>query len=63
MILQGHTDMMCGRDPGLDFDFTKDGIKLVVEGDVLRADGTTLGGDNGIAAAIAETKRKSSHEC
>ena len=52
VILQGHTDMVCEKDPGLDFDFTKDGIRLVVEGDTLRADGTTLGGDNGIAVAM-----------
>ena len=52
VILQGHTDMVCEKDPGLDFDFTKDGIRLIVEGDTLRADGTTLGGDNGIAVAM-----------
>ena len=52
VILQGHTDMVCEKDPGVDFDFTKDGIRLIVEGDTLRADGTTLGGDNGIAVAM-----------
>lgn len=52
IILQGHTDMVCEKDPGVDFDFQKDGIRLVVEGDTLRADGTTLGGDNGIAVAM-----------
>lgn len=52
VILQGHTDMVCEKDPGLEFDFTKDGIKPVVEGDTIRAGGTTLGGDNGIAVAM-----------
>lgn len=52
MILQAHTDMVCEKDPGVTFDFTKDPISLVVEGDVLRADGTTLGGDDGISVAM-----------
>ena len=52
IILQGHTDMVCEKNPDVDFDFTKDGIKLIVDGDTLRADGTTLGGDNGIAVAM-----------
>ena len=44
--------MVCEKNPDVDFDFTKDGIKLIVDGDTLRADGTTLGGDNGIAVAM-----------
>ena len=52
IILPGHTDMVCEKNPDVDFDFTKDGIKLIVDGDTLRADGTTLGGDNGIAVAM-----------
>ena len=53
VILQGHMDMVCEKVPGSDHDFTKDGLKLVVEGDDLSAEGTTLGGDDGIAVAYA----------
>lgn len=52
VILQAHTDMVCEKDPEVDFDFTKDAIRLVVEDDVLRADGTTLGADDGISVAM-----------
>lgn len=52
IILQAHTDMVCEKDPDVDFDFTKDAIRLVVEDDVLRADGTTLGADDGISVAM-----------
>lgn len=52
VILQAHTDMVCEKDAGVEFDFTKDAIRLVVEGDTLRADGTTLGADDGISVAM-----------
>ena len=52
IILQAHTDMVCEKAPGVEFDFTKDAIRLVVEGDTLRADGTTLGADDGISVAM-----------
>ncbi len=52
VILQGHTDMVCEKEEGLDFDFTKDSIKPYIDGDLIRAKGTTLGGDNGIAVAM-----------
>jgi dipeptidase D len=51
-ILQGHMDMVCEKNTGTKHDFEKDPIAFVVEGDVLRADGTTLGADNGIAVAF-----------
>lgn len=51
LMLQGHTDMVCEKNHNVDHDFTKDPIKLVVEGNILRADGTTLGADNGVAVA------------
>lgn len=51
IILQGHMDMVCEKRKEHTHDFLKDGIKLVVEGDFLHADGTTLGADNGIAVA------------
>ncbi|MDO5310905.1 MAG: beta-Ala-His dipeptidase, partial [Clostridia bacterium] len=52
VILQGHLDMVCQKADDCDIDFEKDGISLVTEGDTLRADGTTLGADNGIAVAM-----------
>lgn len=51
IILQGHMDMVCEKRKDYTHDFLKDGIKLIVEGDNLHADGTTLGADNGIAVA------------
>jgi len=51
LILQGHLDMVCVKNPGVEHDFTRDPLKLVLDGDWLKADGTTLGGDDGIAAA------------
>lgn len=53
LILQGHLDMVCEKKPDCDIDFEKDGLRLVVEGDYVRAEGTTLGGDDGIAVAYA----------
>jgi dipeptidase D len=53
VILQGHMDMVCEKNSDVDFDFSKDAIKLKLEGDVLSADGTTLGADNGIGLAIS----------
>ncbi len=53
VILQGHSDMVCEKEEGSTHDFLKDPLKLKVEGDLLSATGTTLGGDNGIAVAYA----------
>jgi len=53
VVLQGHLDMVCEKNTDVDFDFTKDAIRLVRDGDWLRADGTTLGADNGIGVAAA----------
>ena len=53
VVLQGHMDMVCEKNSDVDFDFTKDPIKLKLEGDILTADGTTLGADNGIGLAIS----------
>ncbi len=54
-VLQGHMDMVCEKAKGHEFDFTKDAIQLLYEGDWLTADRTTLGADNGIAIAMALT--------
>lgn len=52
VILQGHTDMVCEKNDGTVHDFLKDGLKLRVDDDILTADGTTLGADNGVAVAL-----------
>ena len=52
LILQGHMDMVCETAPGCDADMTRDPVRTLVEGDWLTADGTTLGGDDGIAVAM-----------
>lgn len=51
VILQGHMDMVCEKRPDVEHDFTKDGLNLSVENGYVSANGTTLGGDNGIAVA------------
>ncbi len=52
IILQGHLDMVCQKEAGSSFDFMKDGLELYVDGDFVKAKGTTLGADNGIAVAM-----------
>lgn len=52
VMLQGHTDMVCEKNAATDHDFLTEGIKLVTDGNILRADGTTLGADNGVAVAM-----------
>lgn len=51
IAFQAHTDMICEKIEGSNHDFSKDSIKLLIEGDYLTADGTTLGADNGIGVA------------
>jgi dipeptidase D len=53
VVLQGHVDMVCEKNKGTEHDFDNDAIKLVIEGDWMAADGTTLGADNGIGIAAA----------
>ena len=52
IILQGHMDMVCEKRPDVEHDFTKDGLNLSVEGVYVSANGTTLGGDDGIAVGF-----------
>ncbi len=52
VILQGHLDMVCQKDEGVDIDFESDSIQAYIDGDYIKAKGTTLGGDNGIAVAM-----------
>ena len=52
IALQAHTDMICEKTVGSKHDFSKDGLKLYVEEDFIKAKETTLGADNGIGVAI-----------
>jgi len=53
IILQGHLDMVGDKTADCALDLEKDGLELIVDGDFVRANGTTLGADNGIAVAYA----------
>jgi dipeptidase D len=53
IIIQGHMDMVCEKESDCEIDFEKDGLRLYVDGDFVKAQGTTLGGDDGIAVAYA----------
>ncbi len=55
VILQGHMDMVCVKEKGVNFDFEKDSLKLFTEDGFLKAEGTSLGADNGIAVAMILT--------
>ncbi|MBR3399531.1 MAG: M20/M25/M40 family metallo-hydrolase, partial [Prevotella sp.] len=52
VILQSHMDMVCEKLVDIDFDFKKDAIQTYIDGEWLRAKGTTLGADDGIGCAI-----------
>ena len=51
VILQSHVDMVHQKNSDTDFDFDTEGIRMIVDGDWVKADGTTLGADNGIGVA------------
>ena len=51
IILQGHLDMVCEKRPDKEKDFLTEGLDLCTDGKLIWADGTTLGGDDGIAVA------------
>ncbi len=51
VIIQGHLDMVGDKIPECEIDMEKESIRILVEGDMITADGTTLGADNGIAVA------------
>ncbi len=52
VMLQGHLDMVAEKTADSDFDFSKDALKLFIDGDFIGAKGTTLGGDDGFAVAM-----------
>lgn len=51
VIIQGHMDMVCEKRPDVEHDFTKDPLNISVKDGYVTANGTTLGGDDGIAVA------------
>ena len=51
VVLQSHVDMVHEKNNDVDFDFLNSGIKMYVDGDWIKADGTTLGADNGLGVA------------
>jgi dipeptidase D len=53
VIIQGHTDIVALKTPDCPIDMEKEGVQLYRDGDLLRARGTTLGGDDGVALAYA----------
>ena len=53
VIIQGHLDMVCEKEPECDIDFLHDGLRLRVDDDFISAEGTTLGADDGVAVAMA----------
>jgi len=52
IVLQGHLDMVHQKNNDTDFDFDTQGIQMYVDGDWVRAKGTTLGADNGLGVAM-----------
>ena len=53
VIIQGHTDMVAVKLPELEMDMEREGLTIYRDGDLIRAKGTTLGGDDGVAVAYA----------
>lgn len=53
VVLQSHVDMVCEKNKNTEHDFNNDPIILINDGEWIKADGTTLGADNGIGAAAA----------
>lgn len=53
VVLQSHLDMVHQKNSDIDFDFSQQGIRMRIDGDWVKAEGTTLGADNGIGVAMA----------
>lgn len=51
LMIQGHMDMVCEKNADSNHNFTKDALELRIVGDTVMANGTTLGGDDGVAVA------------
>ena len=52
LILQSHMDMVCEKNADVEFDFDKDSIQTYMDGEWMKAKGTTLGADDGIGMAM-----------
>jgi len=52
LILQAHLDMVCEKEDWVKKDMTKEGVDLVFDGNILKANGTTLGADDGMGVSI-----------
>ena len=52
IVLQSHMDMVCEKNRDIEFDFSKDAIQTYIDGDWMKARGTTLGADDGIGVAM-----------
>lgn len=59
IVLQSHLDMVHQKNNDTDFDFDTQGIQMIVDGDWVKANGTTLGADNGLGVATIMTVLKS----
>lgn len=55
IVMQSHLDMVCQKNSNVDFDFETQGIQMYVDGDWVKARGTTLGADNGLGVASIMT--------
>ena len=53
IVMQGHIDMVCEKNSGVDHDVENDPIETIIEGDWVKANGTTLGADNGVGVALS----------
>ena len=53
VIIQGHMDMVCEKDADCPIDMDKEGLDIAHDGNYIYANGTTLGGDDGVAVAFA----------
>ena len=53
IVMQGHIDMVCEKNSGVNHDFENDPIETIIEGDWVKANGTTLGADNGVGVALS----------
>lgn len=52
LLFHSHMDMVLEKDEGVEQDMLKEGIRLKIDGDFIKGDGTTLGADNGVGVAI-----------
>ena len=53
IVMQGHIDMVCEKNSGVDHDVENDPIETIIDGDWVKANGTTLGADNGVGVALS----------